>query len=304
MSPFYITPLSYKLYRVGCRMSPAVYDVKQFSKRLFFVLEDEISPMDSTRLSEILGKNPQLEKSFGDELHAEIAIRWNNYLATGIKKEEITEIVGKHLIPNNCKLLKAPTLNEEVLVCLPREALKQDEYLSRIQNELGNGLAAIGAVMTKIMSNRGNIIGEDILLSLAESAQLFCNVSHSLSEHRRHLIKPHMSYESRKIVHKCPIDEQLFGQSLNESIKSNEAVKKISQTLKLKTKESYLRHTTSNDNNRPGPSGWQPPRYKNSATGSLNYQRPRNTTRKKTENSVNRRNQTKQQTWNLQRFRK
>ncbi|KAJ8967701.1 hypothetical protein NQ317_004201 [Molorchus minor] len=252
------------------------------------------------RFSKILGAQPLAEKPFGTAIHEEVSIRWNSYVTKGVDKKIIETVTNKYMVPENSKSLGAPIMNKEVEICLSRDNIKNDRFLSQLQNILGSSLTAVGTIMSEIITNPTNTDLEKVISTLADSAQLQCAVHQGLSQHRRYPAKFTMTEESHKVLGESPIDELLFGKNLNESIKTNEATNRLGKTLKQKKWQNLKKPSTYEP--QPGPSGMQ---SKNrSIPNYLNYRRPQNTSRKRPRYSENIKDQERQRNRRVPRFRK
>ncbi|KAL4701893.1 hypothetical protein ACJJTC_011684 [Scirpophaga incertulas] len=68
---------------------------------------DHEMTLDSTIL-EILGEDPTISNSYGEEIHKDLAVRLEHVVTNGLTKELRKELCEKYLLPNNCKLINAP----------------------------------------------------------------------------------------------------------------------------------------------------------------------------------------------------
>lgn len=211
-------------------------------------LEPERREID-TQILEALGVNPETLRKMGGEIHVEISSRWRSYLTEGLEKERREQLIKKYPPAGNCTNLIPPIMNPEISICLSKEANSQDFVFSQLQTQLGSSLSALGNVMSQMMEDSNKVAADKYLIQLADSAQMMCNVHNYISKHRRYSVKPYLKQEFAKSIENCPIDEFLFGKSLNDSVKATQALKKAEQELK---KSSYKYHDS-----KPGPSGIQ-----------------------------------------------
>lgn len=137
----------------------------------------------------------------------------------------------KYKVPANCKALHPPQINNEVQPCLNKSVLDHDRFISALQQQLAHGLSAIGTVIEAMMPNKEQV---DNMKSLAEACQLFTNVHHGLSVHRRFKIIPHLNPECKKVVDSLEIDDFLFNKKFADTMKNEQIIKKASADFKKK----------------------------------------------------------------------
>lgn len=246
----------------------------------FFTEDLEIPEKENVFLN-ILGENPNNTKNMGEDVHQEVAIRWQTFATKGVNKDTIEDLIKKYPPPENCKLIQPPKLNNEVDVCLSREARKQDQFLVQLQNKMTTALSSMGRLMTDIIKEE-KIDPQKVLSTLAENGQILCDNLYQTSMHRRFLIKPFLREEKRKVVCECSIDEYLFGGKLQESIQSEKSVAQAGRELKLnlRSKKYWNKNSFPSHEPQPGPSGLQMQQTK-PRPSFLNYRRPTNHPKKK-----------------------
>lgn len=148
----------------------------------------------------VFGEKPQSEELMGEEIHTEIAERWSSLAKKGMSAEDKDKLASKYSIPKNCAFLKAPKLNEEVEAALKRPIIKQDKYLTTLQNLLNAGLSALAKPINKIASTPENPAEniQELLPCLADAAKAIIAAQQSLSMHRRFLILPGLKKTPKK----------------------------------------------------------------------------------------------------------
>lgn len=79
-----------------------------------------------------------IQQEEGEEIHEEIATRWNSFALKGIKKEDRQNLLNVYPIIKNGKGLKGPSLNQELQEVLENKTtqnvLTQDNYIKQLQN--------------------------------------------------------------------------------------------------------------------------------------------------------------------------
>ncbi|XP_050311937.1 uncharacterized protein LOC126747396 [Anthonomus grandis grandis] len=207
-------------------------------------LEVEV-PEDSTKNVEYFKDHPMDQKIFGSNIHEELAVRWSCYVREGLPVDLRKELLQKHLIPENCKTLSAPILNEELKPILSSQTLKNDNFLSGIQSQVGIGLSILGTVISKKIEKPDQECATNMIEQLIEVGQLFANVHHAMSLKRRFEINPFINEEGRLAARQMAIDEYLFGKEYISKVKSCQEMKKAGKDLSISKKVDLSRPGTS-----------------------------------------------------------
>ncbi|XP_041983908.1 uncharacterized protein LOC121736647 [Aricia agestis] len=173
---------------------------------------------------EILGEDPTSVKSFGDNLHKDIAPRWKHILLNGLSKENRSELLKTYLVPENCTYLKAPKLNLEIKAALTEMNNKKDMYSQSKQNQLGSGLAALGKALNLVLSKTADVNG--LIKPLSDAAKLFCDYYFKESQSRRFAAMNTLNKQTKDVIKNTKIDDFLFGCELAEQLKSSKAISK------------------------------------------------------------------------------
>lgn len=123
----------------------------------------ETSQADDSDNNSVLDRNEALLDALGEELsltgeviHPSLAQQWNNILQKGLPNGIKDKLFKEYGVPDNCKLLKAPTLNEEVSAAVEYRARNRDKILESKHNQLGLGITAIGRALTVLLSRGEN----------------------------------------------------------------------------------------------------------------------------------------------------
>ncbi|XP_074028450.1 uncharacterized protein [Leptinotarsa decemlineata] len=69
---------------------------------------------DSLSVVNLLGVDPSSDTVMGEPINGDIVTRWSVYLSKGLDKEIRDSLSNKWKIPENCPLLSAPKLNNEL----------------------------------------------------------------------------------------------------------------------------------------------------------------------------------------------
>nr|CAH7712581.1 unnamed protein product [Callosobruchus chinensis] len=162
------------------------------------IIEPEVTIDDTEQTGQgfnALGLRPDSLDNLGKDLNEEIVVRWDNLLKKGLTRDQRDTLIAKYKIPANCMALQPPQINHEVQPCLIKSVVEHDRFISALQHQLAHGLT-----------------------SLPEACQLFANVHHGLSVHRRFKIIPHLNPECKKVAETLEIDGFLFNTKFAEAI--------------------------------------------------------------------------------------
>ena len=85
-------------------------------------------------------------------MHAAIEIRLSTILKTGLSKETQKELYEKYPPPINCKMLKAPILNGEIVTGVSSYSNLRNNYQMVAQNFTGAETAAVGKALTNLLN--------------------------------------------------------------------------------------------------------------------------------------------------------
>lgn len=182
-----------------------------------------------------LGSDPSAAAPQGHPLHEEIVVRWTSYLQMGLEKNIRADLLAKYPLSSNCAALHPPKLNAEVQPCLLEAPLKQDLFLSHLQHQIATGLSALGGALDTLIQQPLTDPSKEqrnLLPQLADAAQLFADVHHSISMHRRFLLTPLLNADCKKVIDSCNITENLFGTNFQDKVKSSQALKKTAAEMR------------------------------------------------------------------------
>lgn len=189
---------------------------------------DELDP----DILQLLGSDPSLNKSYGDNLHKDLATRWKHILTNGLTKEEKVDILKQYLPAENCIYMKAPMLNPELKSALSDSNIKKDSYSEQKQNQMASCISAIGKALNVALSQTENI-PQDIIKTLSDAGRLICDTHYRESLSRRFTIINAISKQKREIIKNTKIDDYLFGSNLSDYLKSTKAITMSASELRF-----------------------------------------------------------------------
>ncbi|XP_061704194.1 proline-rich protein 12-like [Cydia pomonella] len=117
----------------------------------------------------MLGDAPKPELALGDSIHKDVASRWHEILLKGLQKEVKEKLFQEYLVPSNCDLLVAPTLNAEAKAALTDNLIKRDHAIMEKQKQLGIALSALAQAMDLLL--KPDASAQNILKPEAEQAR-------------------------------------------------------------------------------------------------------------------------------------
>ncbi|KAJ8928508.1 hypothetical protein NQ314_018924 [Rhamnusium bicolor] len=106
-------------------------------------------------------------------------MKWNTLLKKGLETDIRNQLVRRNPAPSNCAV-QAPKLNPEAKMPAGDSAIKRDDRLFVIQNQIGACLAAIGKSLTILLSEEENERDKKLeaLEALGDAGRLLCDVHH------------------------------------------------------------------------------------------------------------------------------
>ncbi|XP_048482055.1 uncharacterized protein LOC125489646 [Plutella xylostella] len=193
------------------------------------VIGDE--PSLNPDILEMLGDDPLVERTFGEDLHKDIANRWQHILLNGLHKETKSDLLKTYLPAQNCPNMQAPKLNLEVKAALNEIDNKKDMYSQGKQRHLSSCLAAVGKALNIALAHTDPVIRE-IIKPLSDAGRMICDFHYRESQSRRYSIINTLNKQTRDTVKNTKIDEYLFGSELADHLKSSKAISRSGYELK------------------------------------------------------------------------
>ncbi|KAL0881190.1 hypothetical protein ABMA27_002301 [Loxostege sticticalis] len=254
------------------------------------ITNDEIAPSvpESTPLPEP-DLDPELLKALGDanddvpaygpNIHTSLAKRWDPILKKGLQQEAKEKLLAEYAVPENCKLLKAPTLNVEIYAAVSDLVRNRDKKLQTNQDQLGLGITAISKAMTLLLNSDDKIQSVKIL---TDACRILADQHYTQTQIRTKLITPGLEKSFLSVIKDEDRDQTLFGSKLSEKIKTSRAIEK--QGLQIKKTQAPKPSTSAPATPSPARNRYQgnwsaPPRYPSSNRGGRTPYRTPTTSR-------------------------
>ena len=150
----------------------------------------------------------------------------------------VSKIAERLLIPNNCEFVRVPKLNEAVAQnrkILPYHK-RVDRRLSDIQKSISLATSAILQIANETLKcqkeSESSFDHKKVVSTAIDAISFMAKATHSLSVERRDRLKPALNEEVRSLCDLEPTSsEYLFGENMNESLKSANENFQLSQDL-------------------------------------------------------------------------
>ncbi|CAG9137661.1 unnamed protein product [Plutella xylostella] len=187
-------------------------------------------PVLDDAILEILGDDPTISNTYGAEIQKDLAIRLEHIATHGLTEELRKEITQKYLVPNNCKLINAPSLNVE-LEAISAAITKRDKGIQARQKQIATAISCISQTINKLITNT-NADSETVKM-LMDAERLLCDSQYNDSILRRNFITSSVKPEMKEQLQKTKPDSYLFGQALAETIKTAKVINRSSADLRI-----------------------------------------------------------------------
>lgn len=114
--------------------------------------EEVIKPLDADLLL-ALGDTIEDTPIYGENIHPDLAQRWQPILRKGLSNDTKEKLLKYYAIPENCKFLRAPTLNVEISTAISDITRARDKRIETNQQQLGLGVTAVSKAMSLLLTN-------------------------------------------------------------------------------------------------------------------------------------------------------
>ncbi|KOB70373.1 ORF1p [Operophtera brumata] len=187
------------------------------------------------------------------------------------------------MVPNNCDLLLAPTLNPEVKAALPDTLVKWDSSLVYKQKQLGIALSALATVTEMIIANETS--KQKMLKPLSDACRILCDSHYVETRTRRGFVISSINTKLRDALIESSRDKLLFGDNVSEKLKAAKTIQLSGESLKNAQKPKFQR-----PNNIASTSGNKShlnfmPQHRKTDNKPNNYRRATNYSQRQTHSS-------------------
>ncbi|CAH2098216.1 unnamed protein product [Euphydryas editha] len=186
------------------------------------ILDDE--------LLSILGEDPSLVRSYGEDIQLDLASRLQHIARTGLPKEVRKELMDKYLPPANCTLIEAPILNPEVVAAVSEAVLKRDKGMELRQKQRTSAISCVAKALTLLMSSEPR--NTVLIQILMDAIKLMCDSQNTESTIRRNFVLNTLKKDLKDQLQATKIDKLLFSENLADTLKAAKAISKSGADLK------------------------------------------------------------------------
>lgn len=140
-------------------------------------------------------------------------------------------LLNKYPCPENGLVLCALQLNPVVKEAITEAVQTRDHRLSNLQAQIGSSLSAIGLVITDLLKEEGGANKQHIE-KLSDAGRLLSDIHNMETISRRNLVCINLHKDLKETLLDSPIYEWLFGENLDERVKTAKSLQVSSQQLK------------------------------------------------------------------------
>lgn len=202
--------------------SPAGME-SQLAKEDVDLLDDDLKSTINRRINQ--------EKPRGPLIHPDFARLIESVVVNGLKQKEREEIMEKFPLPENCQLIEPPKMNLEVKSAVQENVIARDFRIIKMQEKIE--ACIIAAVTTLDKYSKVPDANRELLESLNDVCSLLADVQHDESVIRRSIILANLNTGMKTSLMTTRIDEYLFGNKLDEVIRSAKAIENSTKELKV-----------------------------------------------------------------------
>ncbi|XP_061711559.1 uncharacterized protein LOC133520880 [Cydia pomonella] len=192
----------------------------------------------------MLGDAPKPELALGDSIHKDVASRWHEILLKGLQKEVKEKLFQEYLVPSNCDLLVAPTLNAEAKAALTDNLIKRDHAIMEKQKQLGIALSALAQAMDLLL--KPDASAQNILKPVSDACRILCDSHYLETKTRRYFVASSINTDLKETLTNTVRDGFLFGDNITDKLKVAQSVQKSGETLKHTPKPLNNRFNKNN----------------------------------------------------------
>nr|CAH7749579.1 unnamed protein product [Callosobruchus chinensis] len=167
----------------------------------------------------IIGDEGGSSKDYGPPIQQDLATIWTTIATKGLDPEKRLGLLSKYPCPENGLVLRALKLNPVIKEATTEAVKTRDHRLSNLQAQIGSCLAAIGLVITNLLKEEGGGNKQHIE-KLSDAGRLLSDLHNLETISRRNLVSMNLNKDLKETLLDSPIDEWLFGESLDERLKT------------------------------------------------------------------------------------
>jgi hypothetical protein len=164
----------------------------------------------------------EVDDSVGPPLDPTVAEACGTLLRTGLPPAKVKELSAKYPTPENCDNMGSVTVNSSIWDMLRPGTRVNDQKWQKMQHLLSKAMIALAKAMEEVKAAAVDKPSLNPTFGImAESFALLATNNREIKLKRRDLMRDDFSYPFKALCrHSTPITKQLFGDNVEEEIKS------------------------------------------------------------------------------------
>ncbi|XP_050312687.1 uncharacterized protein LOC126747827 [Anthonomus grandis grandis] len=171
------------------------------------------SDLNATVLS-ILGYDLAPKRNISPPFQKEVALSWEDMLKKGLLEDERVSLMNKYTPPENCPLLEAPKVNQEVLKVMRDVIARRDKKISELQNQVGSAISALGQALTNLLKDIEKEDNRVVIQLVNDAARLLLDFHQKQSKVQTRTNLFRFEEGSERDITKCPSGRMAFRRRL------------------------------------------------------------------------------------------
>lgn len=189
-------------------------------------------------------QSPMKTGEFGPAIAESLVAEWSSIIIDSLDKSVESEILNKHLPPENFPLLRVPTINPQLRSIMNEIACAADQERVSDQILLGSGISAIGKALTMLMSNfvefqQGKT--KKLINLLRDAGKILAKLYHMSFLTRRSEIVPKLGQLIESNNERNLIDGFIFGEQFAKTWRNTELCKSVCRNENEKNSENVIK---------------------------------------------------------------
>ncbi|KAJ8682194.1 hypothetical protein QAD02_017986 [Eretmocerus hayati] len=234
----------------------------------------------SSSSSSLIGKRSNEERVLAPPLHSEFAIRSQDVIEIGLSVEERADYLKKYTPPKNCLFIDPPKINPEMKSVAVAPVLYRDARISQKQEKIACCFGAVAKGLSHLIKDGRDLEDLPVIEALSDTLKMLADLQREECSIRRNLISKNINASLRDTLAETKCNEWLFGDKLDDLIKSAKALENTAKDLRAPARTNSTNKGSKNSNAPPRHQGrdqqktWsgqkekshKKPQYKNSTS--------------------------------------
>ncbi|KAL7286935.1 hypothetical protein TKK_0018878 [Trichogramma kaykai] len=172
----------------------------------------------------LIGKHIHEDRKLAPALHSQFAEAWKEIIEKRLPDEKSEEISKKYDMPKNCTFSDPPRLNPEIKAALGPQATSRDDRIAAKQKKINTCLANVSKMITYIISEKKDKKNVILVNCINDLIMLLADLNRNESMIRKNIIMAKISPTLKETLSETKCGEFLFGEKLDEVLKSKKAL--------------------------------------------------------------------------------